>query len=129
MCIGIAELARLVEPLGATVLPIPITEVLHLKSAFTALPCGTIIYWPDALTPSQLELISTHNQGKVVASLEESGSHVVVLDRHTLLISKYATKTIEMLNALPYNYTCIEVDISEYEKLEGCVTCLSVRIR
>ena len=26
-------------------------------------------------------------------------------------------------------YTVTAVDISEFEKLEGCVTCLSVRIR
>ena len=26
-------------------------------------------------------------------------------------------------------YTVAEVDISEFEKLEGCVTCLSVRVR
>jgi dimethylargininase len=26
-------------------------------------------------------------------------------------------------------YTPVVVDISEFEKLEGCVTCLSVRLR
>jgi dimethylargininase len=26
-------------------------------------------------------------------------------------------------------YTPVPVDISEFEKLEGCVTCLSVRLR
>ena len=26
-------------------------------------------------------------------------------------------------------YTVTEVDVSEFEKLEGCVTCLSVRVR
>ena len=26
-------------------------------------------------------------------------------------------------------YTVTEVDVSEFEKLEGCVTCLSVRLR
>jgi dimethylargininase len=26
-------------------------------------------------------------------------------------------------------YEPVEVDISEFEKLEGCVTCLSVRLR
>jgi len=31
------------------------------------------------------------------------------------------------LRSLGYRVVC--VDISEYEKLEGCVTCLSVRMR
>ena len=29
----------------------------------------------------------------------------------------------------PLGYTPVPVDISEFEKLEGCVTCLSVRLR
>ena len=35
--------------------------------------------------------------------------------------------TIALLDGL--GYTTVPVDISEFEKLEGCVTCLSVRLR
>ena len=43
---GIAQLAALVAPLGWTVVPVPVTTVLHLKSAVTALPDGTIVGTP-----------------------------------------------------------------------------------
>ena len=34
-----------------------------------------------------------------------------------------------VLNRMPTGYHPIVVDIGEFEKLEGCVTCLSVRLR
>ena len=36
-------------------------------------------------------------------------------------------RTAELLSNL--GYRVVTVDISEFEKLEGCVTCLSVRVR
>ena len=38
-----------------------------------------------------------------------------------------APRSAELFRSRGYEVT--EVDISEYEKLEGCVTCLSVRLR
>ena len=40
---GIAAFRRICEPLGYTVIAVPVTKVLHLKSAVTALPDGTVI--------------------------------------------------------------------------------------
>lgn len=37
------------------------------------------------------------------------------------------SKSAELFNSL--GYEPIVVDIGEFEKLEGCVTCLSVRVR
>ena len=43
---GIAQLRELIEPRGWTLREVPVTRVLHLKSAVTALPDGTILGWP-----------------------------------------------------------------------------------
>src|SRR3954447_15790951 len=40
---GADQLAALLHPLGATVVGVPVTRVLHLKSAVTALPDGTVV--------------------------------------------------------------------------------------
>ena len=40
---GIRQLRAILEPLGATVSPSRCTKVLHLKSAVTALPDGSVI--------------------------------------------------------------------------------------
>ncbi len=117
---GITQVAAAFQPLGATVVTVPLTKVLHLKSAITALPDGTIIGWPPAVDDVSLF-------PSFVAVPEESGSHVVVLDDHTLLLSADCPQTAALLRGR--GYTVVTVDISEYIKLEGCVTCLSVRLR
>jgi dimethylargininase len=117
---GIAQLAAAFEPLGATVVTVPITKVLHLKSAVTALPDGTIIGWEPVV--DDVAAFPTF-----VAMPEESGSHVVILDDHTLLMSDDCPQSAAILHAR--GYRLVTVDISEYIKLEGCVTCLSVRLR
>jgi dimethylargininase len=44
-----------------------------------------------------------------------------------LLMAASAPKSAELLASL--DYEPVPVDIGEFEKLEGCVTCLSVRLR
>ena len=117
---GIAQVAAAFEPLGATVVTVPLTKVLHLKSAVTALPDGTIIGWPPAVDDVLLF-------ASFVAVPEESGSHVVVLDESTVLLSADCPLTAQLLRGRGLDV--VTVDISEYIKLEGCVTCLSVRLR
>jgi len=117
---GIAQLTAALAPVGATVVAVPLTKVLHLKSAVTALPDGTIIGWEPAVDDVTLF-------PNFLAMPEESGSHVVVLDDHTLLLSADCPASAALLRGRGYDV--VTVDISEFIKLEGCVTCLSVRLR
>jgi len=117
---GAAQLAAIVEPLGYTVVPVPVTRALHLKTAITALPDGTIIGYPPLVDePGLFE--------RFLPVPEAEGTAVVVLDESTLLMSAAAPGTTELLTGL--GYRVVTVDITEFEKLEGCVTCLSVRVR
>ncbi len=117
---GARQLAAALEPLGAQVIEVPITKVLHLKSAVTALPDGTVLGHPSFVDdPTVFE--------KYLEVPEPDGAHVVLLNENRLLISASAPRTAELLVAR--GYTPVPVDISEFEKLEGCVTCLSVRLR
>lgn len=117
---GIAGLRTIAEPLGFRVIAVPTTKVLHLKSAVTALPDGTVIgYLPLVDDPA----FWPHFRPMP----EEGGSHVVDLGGGRLLVAASAPRSADLLADL--GYTPIPVDISEFEKLEGCVTCLSVRLR
>ena len=117
---GIAQLAAAFGPLGAKVVTVPLSKVLHLKSAVTALPDGTIIGWEPALDdPSVFP--------NFLAMPEEPGAHVVLLDDQRVLMSSDAPQSAAMIRSR--GYEPVLVDISEYIKLEGCVTCLSVRLR
>ncbi|WP_433169439.1 dimethylargininase [Kribbella sp. CA-247076] len=117
---GIRQLAQALEPLGATVRTVPVSKVLHLKSAVTALPDGTVIgYEPLVDDPQAFDVFEPVP--------EESGAHVVLLGEGRLLMAASAPKSAELFEQS--GYTPVVVDISEFEKLEGCVTCLSVRLR
>ena len=117
---GIRQLRDALAPLGADVRAVPVRKVLHLKSAVTALPDGTVIgYEPLVDDPAAFDSFRPVP--------EEAGSHVVVLGEDRLLMAASAPKTAALFAEL--GYTPVVVDISEFEKLEGCVTCLSVRLR
>jgi dimethylargininase len=113
---GIRQLRALLAPRGRTVVPVALGQVLHLKSAATALPDGTVLALAD--------LADTTVFPSVRAVVEEAGAHVVPLGGGDILIAASAPRTATMLEDL--GFTPVVVDISEFEKLEGCVTCLSV---
>ena len=118
---GLRQLREHLAPLGADVVGVPLTKVLHLKSAVTALPDGTVIGYPPLVDDPDVW------SGRFAPVPEEPGAHVVILDADTVLMASSAPRSIEAMrnNGLEV----IDVDISEFEKLEGCVTCLSVRLR
>ncbi|MGO3089655.1 MAG: dimethylargininase [Galactobacter sp.] len=117
---GIRQLRAILSPLGATVVAVPVTKVLHLKTAVTALPDGTVIGFPDFVdNPSIFP--------RFIPIPEEHGTAVVCLSDSHVIMSASAPKTAELLRGLGYQVTT--VDLTEFEKLEGCVTCLSVRVR
>jgi dimethylargininase len=117
---GISQLRAHVAPLGRTVVPVGLEAVLHLKSAVTALPDGTVIgYDPLVDDPTAFPTY--------LSVPEEPGAHVVLLDGSTVLMSTSAPRTQELFESR--GLRVVAVDISEYEKLEGCVTCLSIRLR
>lgn len=117
---GVAQLRALLRPLGLSVIAVPLTRALHLKSAVTALPDGTVIGWESVVDEPRLF-------PSFLPMPEEGGAHVVVLGPDTLLMAASAPRSAELLREL--GYRVVTVDISEFEKLEGCVTCLSVRVR
>ena len=117
---GIDQLRAILVSAGWTVVPVPVTKVLHLKSAVTALPGGPVIgrranVDDPAAFPDFLEVP------------EEQGTAVVDLGDGAVVMSAAAPRTAALIEARGVHP--VAVPITEFEKLEGCVTCLSVRIR
>ncbi|WP_104475089.1 dimethylargininase [Microterricola pindariensis] len=117
---GIRQLRALLAPHGYTVVAVPLTKALHLKTSVTALPDGTVIGWAPFVDHPELF-------DRFLAMPEEAGAAVVVLSPDTVLMSASAPRSAALIADL--GYRVVTVDISEFEKLEGCVTCLSVRVR
>jgi dimethylargininase len=102
------------------VVAVPVTKVLHLKSAVTAVRDGTVIGYPPIVDDPDTYV-------RFLAVPEESGAHVVLLGGDRLLMAADAPRSVDLFADLGYDP--VVVDIGEFEKLEGGVTCLSVRQR
>lgn len=116
---GADAFAHHLASVGMQVVPVHLTKTLHLKSQVTALPDGTIVgyeplvdepdFWPSFLAVPEAE-----------------GAHVVALDEQTVLMSDAAPQSAQLYRER--GLTVVALPISEFIKLEGCVTCLSVRL-
>ena len=83
------------------------------------MPDGTIVGWRPVVDDESVF-------PRFIAAPEESGAHVVLLGNDRLLMAADCPRSAALYVEL--GYEPVTVDISEYVKLEGCVTCLSVRI-
>ena len=117
---GIRQLRAIAGRLGREVVAVPVSKVLHLKSAVTALPDGTVIGHPSTIDDASM-------WRSFLPMPEVEGGHVVVLSDDAVLMAASAPASAELVRSL--GYRVVTVDISEFEKLEGCVTCLSVLVR
>jgi dimethylargininase len=114
------QLRAILEPLGATVVEVPVRNVLHLKSAVTALPDGSIVGYPPHVEETEVF-------PRFVAGPEASGAQVVDAGGGKLLLAADCPRSAELFAGL--GFEPVVVDIGEFQKLEGCVTCLSVLLR
>jgi dimethylargininase len=116
---GIRQLRRHAATRGRIVVPVALHRVLHLKSAVTALPDETFV-------ASDLSLFDTAPFPTMRIVPEEPGSHVVLMGGGTIVMAASAPRSAQMFDDLGFDV--VTVDIGEFEKLEGCVTCLSVLV-
>ena len=116
---GIRQLRRLAAGRGRVVVPVKLRGVLHLKSAVTALPDGTFV-------ASDLSRFDPAPFPTLRRVPEEGGSHVTVMGGGTIIMAASAPRSAEMFDDLGFDV--VTVDIGEFEKREGCVTCLSVLV-
>ncbi len=114
---GARQLEAWIVPMGRRLVRVPVRRVLHLKSAATALPDGTIVAWPGCLPPSAF---AGH---EVIDALEPAGADVLPVG-DTVVISAAAPRTAERIAARGFEVVPVEVD--ELEKAEAGVTCMSV---
>ncbi|SNT01842.1 dimethylargininase [Asanoa hainanensis] len=115
---GFEQLRDHLKTRGRTTTAVGLHGVLHLKSAVTALPDGTLVALPGLLDIQALP--------QLLPVEEEAGCHLVPLGDERVLIAASAPHTADLIHQL--GFAPVVVDISEYEKLEGCVTCLSVLV-
>ncbi len=118
---GMEALRKIAAPYGYTVIPVPVTGCLHLKTGVTALDDNTLLAnpaWVDLSPFAGMDIVP-------VDDAEPWGANIL---RHgySLLASAAYPRTGELLNRRGYAPRLI--DVSEFAKVEAGLTCLSVLI-
>jgi len=116
---GIQSLGRIVQPLGYRVIPVPVRQCLHLKSACTALPDGTLLVNPNWLEMQALRdfaFVSVPEEEPWAADILPIGKHVCVPAENARTADLIQRRGFEMET----------VGLSEFAKADGGVTCLSL---
>jgi dimethylargininase len=103
--------------LGVRVVTSPLAEALHLKTVVTRLPDGSYAGYPPLLRDPLLF-------PALRAVPERSGANVVLLGGSRVLIAGSCPRTGELLAGLGFDP--VAVDVSELQKLDAGVSCLSV---
>lgn len=115
---GARQLADAVASHGYTVKRAPLRGCLHLKSAVSALPDGTLL-----LDPACVDAMSFDSEFLCVHPDEPEAANVLVIG-DTIITAAGASHTRAMLDAA--GYTTAAVDASELAKAEGGLTCCSL---
>lgn len=116
---GMSALAELSQPYGYDVTRIPVFGCLHLKSACSALPDGRFLVNADWIDASPLPADRLLH---VPESEPWAGDVLVIGER--IIVSDAFPETIALLER--EGWEVVPVAVSEFAKVEGGVTCLSL---
>lgn len=116
---GIAALADLVAPLGYSVVEAKLGDCLHLKTGATLAGTGVLVYNPDAVDPVQFSGVEPLR----VAPHEAAAANCVRAGGR-LILPAGNPRSAERLRRRGFDV--VEVDVSELQKAEAGVTCMSL---
>jgi dimethylargininase len=119
---GIAALGQIVEDFGYTVVPVVVTGGLHLTTGCGILNDETVLLnprWLDAFAFSGLRQLHVPEEEPWAANTIRVGDNVC--------LEEGAPRTIDLVQ--PYAGSIDTLDISEFRKAEGSLSCLSLIFR
>ena len=119
---GVSAMGDVVAQFGYSVRAVRVTGCLHLKSACTALPDGRLLVNPQWIERDDL---NGFEQVEIVPDEPFAGD--VALVGENVIAGSSFPRTNEKLARLGYKVST--VDLSEFAKAEGGVTCLSLIFR
>lgn len=117
---GIRQLEQFLKPYGYTVSAISLTSVLHLKTGVSYLENNCLLAWGEFIGRPEF---SDFTILPVDDSEAYAANSVWINDR--VLVPHGFEKTRSMIQA--QGYETLAVDVSEFQKLDGGLSCLSLR--
>jgi dimethylargininase len=116
---GIARLDELVQPFGYIVVPVKISGALHLTTG-----CGIVDDETVILNPRWLDANAFKGIRQLHVSEDEPWAANTVRVGSTVCVEQQAPRTIDLLQKYVSNIATL--DISEFHKAEGSLSCLSL---
>lgn len=116
---GIVALAAAVEPLGFEVRRAALRGALHLKTAATLAAPELLLHDPRAVDPAQFDGVEA-----LAVDPAEPAAANAVLANGSLILPAGNPRTAATLRARGLHV--VEVDVSELQKAEAGVTCMSL---
>lgn len=117
---GILQLSCLLAKYGYTCSSISLATVLHLKTGISYLENNCLLAWGEFLTKPELK-----NFTLLPVDEQEAYAANAVWINGRVLVAKGFPKTKKMIEK--QGYATLEVDLSEFRKLDGGLSCLSLR--
>ena len=114
---GLSALAILVQPLGYEVVEAEAGACLHLKTGATFAGDGVLLYDPATIDPAQFV-------GVDPVAVHEPAAANCVRAGDRLILPAGNPRTADLLRNR--GFTVVEVDVSELQKAEAGVTCMSL---
>jgi dimethylargininase len=119
---GVETLARIGAHYGYDVRAVPVHGCLHLKTACTALPDGRLL-----INPAWLDAGVLRDFAHVcIPAAEPWGANVVCLGSRVIAAAENV-RSVDLIRRMGFDVCTVELD--EFAKAEGGVTCLSILLR
>lgn len=117
---GACQLGRILEAFGYTWRAVEVPDGLHFKSSVNWVGGNTLLVSPSFAGAPELQ-----SYQKLVVPEEEVYATNTLLINNTLITPKGFPKTRELIDGL--NLPILELDCTEPMKMDGGLTCLSLR--
>lgn len=117
---GARQLISILEKYGMSGETVPVKEVLHLKTGVTYLDNNNLVVSGEFIDDPRFDQFN-----KIVVDPDEAyGVNTILMNNYVLVAAGYpkVQKKIEDLG-----YQTLPVEMSEFRKIDGGLTCLSLR--
>lgn len=111
-------------------LPLADASFYHLDTAFCALPCGSVIYYPDAFTPTALaaiyETVAPEQRIPIDRADAARFAANAVRINDTIVLSRCSAALRGTLTER--GYTIVETPLDAFQRSGGSACCLMLRL-
>ena len=104
-------------------------QFYHLDTCFAVLPCGEVVYYPNAFNDEGVCQIISKVSKRIVVEQEEAyqfGANLVVINDDDIILGAHCPTLKHDLES--YGYTIHTVDLSMFHKAGGSAACLTLRL-